>query len=135
MEENKSIQKKIIIVDTNILLVPFQFKVDIISDLKYLLDKPHKYVISSRTLNELKKIGEQIGKDGMAARVALKTIEANKFDFEIIENNMPVDSWILKYSVQHNAYVATNDAALRMKLKSKRVRVISLKGTSKLGFA
>lgn len=133
MEETKT--KKTVIIDTNILLVPFQFKVDIIADLQYLIDKPHKYVISSRTLNELKKIGEKIGKDGMAARVALKTVESNKLNFEIIENTMPVDSWILKYAIETNAYVCTNDSALRMKLKSKRIRVISLKGSSKLGFA
>ncbi|MBU1681177.1 hypothetical protein KKE38_00005, partial [Candidatus Micrarchaeota archaeon] len=44
---------RIVILDTNFLLVPFQFKINVIKELDYLLEVSHKFVISSRTIVEL----------------------------------------------------------------------------------
>jgi len=125
---------KQVILDTNFLMIPFQFKINIFSELDYLIDISHSYIISSKTLNELKRIGRTIGKDGMAARLALKMLEANKIKIEIIKNDAVVDDWIVKYAQKHNAIVCTNDSGLRKRLRILRVKVITLKSKSRLGY-
>ncbi len=122
-----------VVLDTNFLLIPFQFKIDIIRELDYLLEYSHHYVISSKTLDELRKIGKMIGKDGMAARLALKLVEANKARIEIIKSTRYVDEWIVEYAEKNGAIVCTNDSALRRKLRSIDIKVISMKSKSKLG--
>ncbi len=123
-----------VVLDTNILLLPFQYKINILLELEYLIDVSHHYVISSRTLGELRKIGRSIGKDGMAARLALKLVEANKAKIAIIENDEYVDKWIEEYALANKAIVCTNDAKLRKRLMDLDVKVISMKSRSKLGY-
>lgn len=123
-----------VILDTNFLLIPFQFKINIFRELDYLVEVNHHYVISSRTIEELKKIARSVGKNGMAARLALKMTEASKARIEIIKNNMIVDEWIVDYAQRSGAIACTNDKKLRRELKSLRVKVVSMKSKSKLGF-
>ena len=123
---------RIIILDTNFLLVPFQFKINIFKELEQMLEVSHKFVISSQTIGELKKIGREKGKNGVAARLALKIIEGNAI--EIIKNDAAVDDWIVDYSKDNNAIVCTNDAGLRRRLKSNRIKIVTMKSRSSLGF-
>lgn len=121
-----------IILDTNFLLVPFQFKINIMREIEYLLEISHFFVISSQTIVELRNIGKGKGKDGGAARLAIKMIENN--DIKIIENSEHVDNWIIDYAKENNAIVCTNDAPLRRKLKRLGIKMITMKSKSSLGF-
>ncbi len=123
-----------IILDTNFLLVPFQFKIDILRQLDDLVDVSHCYVVSARTKVELQKIAAIRGKDGMAARLALKLLEANKARIAIIESDEYVDDWIVDYAVKHKAIVCTNDSKLRTRLKDMDIKVATMKSKSKVGF-
>ena len=123
-----------VVLDTNFLLLPFQFKIDILRELDYLIDYSHHYVISSRTVKELQKIAGAIGKDGMAARLALKMVEASKTKIEIIQNDQYVDEWIEEYAKLNSAIVCTNDSRLRRKLLDSDLKVVSMKSRSKIGF-
>jgi rRNA-processing protein FCF1 len=123
-----------VILDTNFLLVPFRFKVDILRELDYLIDYSHRYVICSRTLGELAKIGKKVGKDGMAARLAMKLVEANREMIDVVESKGHVDDWIAGYAKENAAIVCTNDSALRRRLRALDIKVITLKSKSKLGF-
>jgi rRNA-processing protein FCF1 len=122
-----------VVLDTNFLLLPFQFRINIIKELDYLIEKSHRYVISSRTLDELKKLGRTVGKNGMAARLALKMIGASKID--VVKSDMPVDDWVVRYAKGNNAIACTNDRLLRKRLMELDVKVVTLKARSKLGFA
>ncbi|MBN1169785.1 nucleotide-binding protein [Candidatus Micrarchaeota archaeon] len=123
---------KIIILDTNFLLVPFQFKINIFKELEQMLEVSHKFAISSQTISELKKIGKGKGKNGIAARLALRILETNPI--EIIKNDAAVDDWIVNYSKETNAIVCTNDTNLRRRLKSHRIKIVTMKSKSSLGF-
>ena len=125
---------RIVILDTNFLLIPFQFKINIFSELNYLLDFAHYYVISSRTLFELRKISRTVGKDGMAARLALKMVENEKDQITIIESKDFVDNWIFDYAVENNAIVCTNDSGLRHRLRERKMKIITLKNKVKIGY-
>jgi len=121
-----------VVLDTNFLLIPFQFKLNIIAELDYLIDRSHEYVISSRTLTGLAQIGEQKGKSGMGARLALKMVEANSI--RPIPSEREVDDWIFDFAVSERAIVCTNDGPPRRRLKAEGIPVICLKGKSRLGF-
>jgi len=121
-----------VVLDTNMLLVPFKFKVDIFAEMDYLMDFSHVYVISSKTVDELKNIGRIAGKVGMAARLALKMLEAR--EVKVVKNDLPVDDWIFEYAVANTAIVFTNDSELRRRLKAGKIKVGALKSRSKLGF-
>ncbi|MCI0504407.1 nucleotide-binding protein [Candidatus Micrarchaeota archaeon] len=123
-----------VILDTNFLFLPFQFKIDILRELDYLIEPSHRYVISSKTISELKKIGKKIGKDGMAARLALKLVEANRSQIDIVESSQHVDDWIVEYSKANRAIACTNDSDLRKRLRALDIKVVTMKSKSKLGF-
>lgn len=121
-----------VVLDTNFLLIPFRFRINIIAELGYLIEESHHYVVSSRTVEELEKLGASVGKDGMAARLALKMLQASRI--ETIEDEKHVDDWIVEYAKVNGAIVCTNDAALRRRLKKHNVKMIALKSKSRLGF-
>lgn len=123
-----------VILDTNFLLVPFQQKLDIFSELEYLLDFAHTYVISSKIPKELERISKNKGKKGIAARLAIKLLEANSHRITRVSSRIPVDEWIIRYAEKEGAIVCTNDRKLRKRLKEKKIKVIALKGKSKVGF-
>lgn len=123
---------RMVILDTNFLLVPFQFKINILKELDYLIEGPHFFVVSSVTIDELKKLGAKRGKDAVSARLALKIIENNPI--EVIKNDRKVDDWIVDYANEHRAIVCTNDAPLRKRLRPLGIKVATVKSRSKLGF-
>lgn len=123
-----------VILDTNFLLVPFQQKLDIFSELEYLLDFSHQLLVCSKTISELKKLEKNKGKKGMAARLAIKLLEVNSERIDKVSSRLPVDEWIVRYAKKTGAIVCTNDRKLRNRLKARNIKVIALKGKSKVGF-
>ncbi len=123
-----------VVIDTNFFLIPYQFKIDILTELEHLIDVHHHFVITSKTLRELERITENVGKKGAAARLALKIIDANRKRIEVIDSNKPVDRWIAEYSEKHGAIVCTNDINLKKTLKENGIKVISLRGKTKIGY-
>ena len=123
-----------VIIDTNFLLIPFKFRIDILTELERLIDIHHQFVITSKTLKELEKVAENAGKQGAGARLALKIIEANRPRIEVVESNKPVDLWICEYAEKHGAIVCTNDIELKKKLKENGIKVVSLRGKTKIGY-
>ena len=120
-----------VVLDTNFLLVPYQFKIDVFSKTEELIDGPCTFLVPVGVKKELEKLGEGKGKEGAAARFALKLLKARKP--EEVESAGNVDEWILGYAKKTGAIVATNDRPLRVKLKKNRVKVISMLSRSQLG--
>lgn len=123
-----------VVLDTNFLLVPFQFRIDILRELDFLVDVSHVFVISSRTVKELNAIGRAAGRDGMAGRLALKMLKANKGRIQVVESDAEVDDWIVAYAKENRAIVCTNDSDLRRRLKAVKVKVAAMKSRSKVAF-
>ncbi|MEW5996886.1 MAG: PIN domain-containing protein [Candidatus Micrarchaeota archaeon] len=125
-----SILKKVVL-DTNFLLLPYQFGVDIAKQIEGLLEAPHELVVPDGVAAELGKLAKGRGKEGAAARFALKFLEAHKV--RRVRSAGDVDGWIAEYAEKEGAVVATNDAALRHKLKNAGVKVIVLRSRARLG--
>jgi hypothetical protein len=127
-----------VIVDTNMLLVPGQFKVDIFTEIDRVMDEPYEIVVLEGSLAELKKIAETgSGEDKRAAKLAAMLVEhMRKRDFASTGNckalkivagspDKYVDDAILE--IAEDELVATNDGELKRRLLDKGVRVIYLK--------
>jgi len=123
-----------LILDTNFLLVPFQFKVDVFTELDHIMEGPYQLVSSTQVLRELRKIAKNTGRSGSAARFALKLLEANKDRIKIVESDQPVDDWVVEYSKENKAFAATNDIKLKKRLRKFGIKVIGLRTKMKLGY-
>lgn len=115
-----------IILDTNFLMVPYQFKVDIFSELERICHFNYEIYILHQSLNELKGILlKGSGKDKKAAKLALKLVEAKKIKI-IGSDNKYVDNLILE-KLHGDDIVATQDALLKKRLLKKGLSVIILR--------
>jgi rRNA-processing protein FCF1 len=125
---------KKIILDTNFLLIPYQFKVDIFSEIERIADFKYELCIIDRTVDELKKIIEkQKGKDKRAGILALVMLEQKKPKLIKTKEKKAVDDLIVAEAKKDKGIiVATQDAELKRKLKKAGISHIVLKGKSHL---
>ena len=114
-----------IILDTNFLMVPFQFKVDIFSEIERICNFNYRLCVYEQSSEELKNIiRKQRGSHKRAARMAMQLVIAKKP--AIIKKQGYVDEMILE-DADSETIVATLDTGLRKKLLSKGISVIILR--------
>lgn len=122
---------KKVVLDTNFLLVPYQFKINVFRQIEELLEVPHELIVPSGVVSELRKLSKGRGKEGAAARFALKLLGA--YGVTKVRSAGEVDGWIAEYAARENAMVATNDVELRNRLKKGGVKMIALRSRARLG--
>ncbi len=116
---------KKIILDTNFLLIPSQFKVDIFSEIERICSFKYNLFIIDKTIDELKNIIKlQKGKNKEAAKIALLLIENKKIKKIKTSENLDVDGLLLK---QKDVITATQDIGLKRKLRQNNIQIISLR--------
>ncbi|MEK6886944.1 MAG: PIN domain-containing protein [Nanoarchaeota archaeon] len=114
-----------VLLDTNMIMVPAQFKVDIYEEINRLMEVPYDLYVLDKSLDELDAIIEhQRGKEKAAARLAKAILEAKKPKTLKTTSKDYVDKIILGLK---GYIVATNDKELRLKLKKEGVRTILLR--------
>ena len=118
--------------DTNFLMLPVQFKVDLFGELERIMNEPFEVLVPSGAVNELKIIAARGTKDGTAARVALKMVEAGRA--KVQESSGKLDDWLLLKATEGDL-VCTNDVGLIRRLREIKVRRIQLRGKNHLDFA
>ena len=117
---------KKIIIDTNFLMIPYQFRVDIFSEFNRICAFNYKLFVIEKTIDELRNIiQKQPGKNRKAAEFALKLIGLKNIGI-IASEERDADSSILKIAGKDIA-VATQDGSLRKRLMGKGVSVIGLR--------
>ena len=116
---------KEVVIDTNFFMVPFQFNVDVITELENLLPS-YKLTTPSFVINELKGLKKNNkGKIRLNANLALKLANSSKVeikDISLLENET-VDDALLRVS----EVLATNDIELKNRAKNKGITVIYLR--------
>jgi len=119
----------LVIPDTNFLLVPGQFGVDIIGELNRVLDVRFRIAVPNAVLQELEVIERKSrGKDLMAIRMAKKLAER----FEVVEigrfGERPIDDQIFDFAVKNErVIVCTNDKELKRRLRERGIPVVYLR--------
>lgn len=120
-----------VLLDTNALMMPSQFRIDLFEELRDLLGA-YEPVVIVEVVEELRRLSGGHGKDAAAARLGLEMSRK----CTIVESGSDegtVDGRISGYAGQHGGMVLTNDRALRNQLLIQRIPVISLKNQKKLG--
>ena len=116
---------KEVVIDTNFFMVPFQFNVDIITELENKLPS-YKLTTPSFVINELKGLkNNNKGKVRLNANLALKLANSSKVeikDISLLENET-VDDALLRVS----EVLATNDIELKNRAKDKGITVVYLR--------
>ena len=116
-----------ILLDTNFLLIPAQFKVDIFSEIERIADFPYELCILEQTIDELNKIiKEQKGKNREAAKLALQLVKQKGLNTIRNSQKGNVDDIILDI-VDSSYVVATQDKELKRLLKKKKIKTIILR--------
>ncbi len=110
-----------VLLDTNFLMLPNQFGIDIFEYLKF-----YEIFTLSQCIDELKKLSKKKGKDSKAAKIGLNLLEMNKVNI-VKSLEKVVDKAILEYAIKENCLVATNDKELIKALKKKGIKIIRLK--------
>jgi uncharacterized protein len=125
---------KNVILDTNFLLVPIKFRIDIFSEIHRICNFNYRLCVYHATVGELKNIVEkQKGKDRKAAQFGLKMIKSKGMKI-LASDESYVDRLILE-NIDDRAVVATLDSELRKKLLEKSVPVIMMRQKEYLMFA
>ncbi len=116
---------KEVVIDTNFFMVPFQFNVDIITELEKLLPS-YDLTTPSFVINELKGLKRnKNAKVRLNANLALKLANSSKVeikDISLLENET-VDDALLRVS----EVLATNDIELKNRAKDKCITVVYLR--------
>ena len=116
---------KEVVIDTNFFMVPFQFNVDIITELENKLPS-YKLTTPSFVINELKGLKKNSkGKVRLNANLALKLANSSKVeikDISLLENET-VDDALLRVS----EVLATNDIELKNRAKDKGITIVYLR--------
>ena len=110
-----------VILDTNALLMQFEFKINLKEELTKLLGA-YEIQIPSSVLNELENLKDKYSSS--AFEFALK--------YKVIKTEKKGDESILTMAKELNAVVVTNDRILRKRLKLNGIRVIYLRQKSYL---
>jgi rRNA-processing protein FCF1 len=122
-----------VILDSNALFVPLQFRIDIFSDLKRLLNRNFELILLSPVKRELKTLAEK-GSPKMRknASYALKLAEKCKYvEVDDLASAL-TDDVIVKVAKEWSSPVFTNDRELRKRLKDISVPVIYVRQKSHL---
>ncbi len=125
--------KKILIFDTNFLLIPYQFKIDIFSAIYQLVEDAYTIVVPTVVKQELEKMASHKGRHALGAKLALKLLDVHAKEIEFIASDGYADKWILNYAKENRAIICTNDKRLRGKSKYADLRTITMKSRAKIG--
>lgn len=119
-----------IIFDTNFLFVPFEFKIDLIGEVKRLVGSSYNFYIYQGTIDELLNIEKKGDKNKKFLPLISKMLHV--YNFKIIKSNQKyVDNQII-VNFNPKLIIATNDKELRQKLIKEKFKIILMRQKSYL---
>jgi len=123
------------VLDTNFLLIPGQFKIDIFEEIRNIMNEPYDLCIFQETIQELSNIAEKASKDKNNAKIALMLIKQK--NLKSLKNSSIEKSYIdriILSNIDSKCIVCTQDQALKrlLKAKFKGLRIITLKSKKHL---
>ena len=122
-EPSTALVARLVLLDANALLMPFQFRINLEAEIRRLLGDI-EIAVPGPVLQELRTLSG----GGRKAASALRLAET----FPSIEGHGAADDALLDLATGRGAIVVTNDAALRSRLRQNRVPVVFLRSRSHL---
>lgn len=117
---------KHIIADTNFLLIPAQFKIDVFSEISRICDFTYKIYVVDKTIDEIEGIAAGKGKDAMAARLGLQLLKAKDVGIIKTKKDKNADDLIVDIAKKGDI-VATQDIELKRRVKKKGAGIITMR--------
>jgi uncharacterized protein len=120
-----------VLLDTNALLLPHQFGIDIFSEIGRLVPEKHDIFTLRTVVDELVGIAKSsTTDDGVAARVGLMLLKDKGVG--ILPSQGTVDDAIVDFAINERAIVCTNDVGIRNKLKESGLKVLCMRGKKRM---
>jgi rRNA-processing protein FCF1 len=108
-----------IILDTNFVVIPFQFHVDIYEEIARIVDEAYELVFPKICLRELARLN--------FGKAALQLMKKKNVKIVEIPLAKTIDDSIISYAKENGGIVATLDAELKKKARKMLVTVITLR--------
>ena len=118
-----------VVLDTNALMMPYQFGINIEKELNRLLGIC-RIIVPRTVVEEMEKLAEGGGEVGRAAKLGLSIIR--KRGFRLVETENKGDDGVLETAIKMDAAILTNDKELKKKAKELRLPIIYLREGCKL---
>ncbi len=123
---------RLILLDTNFWLMPFENGLDLIGQLERLSeDAPFEIGVPTSVKAELDAMASSppSARRSRSARSALRVMDSmlKSGKAKLLPSSGPADGSLITLALQTGAWVGTNDRALRYRLKAKKVKVILLR--------
>ena len=124
---------KKIILDTNTLMAIGQFKVDLFTEIRRICDFAYQLQVLDGTIKELNKIiAEQKGKHQRNAKLALDIIKKKKITIlPTSKSELSVDDLLVK-EAEKGSIIATQDQALKKRIKAVNGQLLVLRQQKRL---
>ncbi len=110
------------VLDTNFIMVPFQFGVDVKAELDRVLGFKYELCTTDSVMRELMLISREKSKDGRAAKASLEIAK----ELTIIPAEGAADDALLALASK-DTIICTNDKILKEKIKRKGAPLIYLR--------
>lgn len=141
MTSNNFKSVNVIIIDSNFILLPYQFKIDYLNDIYLSLEGKIRFYVFKQVINELKakesrepkaRKFRRMFKSGMSYLEKSEKIYPIYFIDEIKNNDETTDEFLLRRCIKFkkeykNVFLATNDSELRKKAKNSNINLIFLR--------
>jgi hypothetical protein len=115
---------KIVVVDSNALLMLFEYSINYKQELVRLLGS-YQLVVPSKIVEELKLLSEKgKGKKKQYAKPAIKLVEKYKI---IIDKSEKADDAVLNIAKKLNGVVFSNDKELKKRAKKEKIKTIFIR--------
>jgi len=122
-----------VILDSNFLFVPLEFKIDIFEEIQNILGGRIKFIVLSSTIEELKKISAS-GKNKLSRQASFALELAKKCEILKVERfpGESNDDVIVRVAKKFKCAIATNDRRLKRTLRNMGIAVIYVREKSRL---
>jgi rRNA-processing protein FCF1 len=129
--------KTAVIFDTNFMLIPEKFKIDIFEEVNRIVNERNiEVMVFDKTIYELQKIASERSRDAISAKVGLGLINTKKIYVISSNDEHYVDDLLVNAKDYlpgvSKVYVATQDQELKRRLKEKDIKIIAMAAKKRL---
>lgn len=116
-----------VILDSNILMAPGKFGIDIFEELERVIEKGYELVVPEPVEWELKNISKGRKDRSKAARIGLVLMEKNGVKVKKTKNRTGDAAIVELARISENPVVCTNDRELKRQFRKRSVPVICVR--------
>jgi len=115
-----------VLCDTNFLLIPIRFGVDILAETTEAVNDIVEFYVSSKVVEEIKLLISN-AKPGLERELRFALNMANRFIIIEDDSSLSVDDSLIQLAEKNNMILGTVDKELRKKAKKSGVKVVFLR--------